>query len=94
MQTTQDGATWGLDRIDQAASELDGTYQYNYTGAGVYAFIIDTGIYSDHVDFGGRVLPGQDYVNDGHSTNDCDGHGTHVAGTVGGTTYGVARGSS
>jgi len=91
VQTAQSGATWGLDRIDQADLPLNNTYQYNYTGAGVYAFIIDTGLRSDHGDFFGRVLPGQDFVNDGNGTNDCDGHGTHVAGTVGGTTYGVAK---
>jgi len=90
--TTETAASWGLDRIDQHDRPLNNQYLYNYTGADVYAFIIDTGIYSDHVDFGGRVLPGTDFVNDGNGTNDCDGHGTHVAGTVGGTTYGVAKG--
>ena len=91
---TQDGATWGLDRIDQLVLPLNGKYQYNYTGAGVNAFIIDTGIRATHTDFIGRVLPGFTAINDGRGTEDCDGHGTHVAGTVGGTTWGVAKGVS
>lgn len=87
----QSGATWGLDRIDQTALPLGGQYRYRYTGAGVYAFIVDTGIRPDHVDFGGRVVAGYTAINDGVGTNDCDGHGTHVAGTVGGATWGVAK---
>lgn len=87
-------ATWGLDRIDQADRPLDTQYHFNYTGAGVKAFIIDTGIRSDHVDFAGRVLAGYNVVSDSNGTNDCNGHGTHVAGTVGGTTWGVAKGVS
>ena len=91
---TQSNATWGLDRIDQRDLPLNGQYQYNYTGAGVNAFIIDTGIRATHTDFIGRVLPGFTAINDGRGTEDCDGHGTHVAGTVGGTTWGVAKGVS
>jgi aqualysin 1 len=83
--------TWGLDRIDQWSRPLDQWYHYNYTGAGVTAFIIDTGIRPDHVDFGGRVLEGFTVISDGRGTNDCDGHGTHVAGTVGGLAWGVAK---
>lgn len=91
ITTTQTGATWGLDRID-AISGLDGNYSYGATGAGVDAYILDTGIRSSHVDFGGRVLSGYTAVSDGNGTEDCDGHGTHVAGTVGGTQWGVAKG--
>ena len=91
IATTQTGATWGLDRID-AVSGLDGNYSYGATGAGVDAYILDTGILSSHVDFGGRVLSGYTSVDDGNGTEDCDGHGTHVAGTVGGTQWGVAKG--
>lgn len=89
--TTQTGATWGLDRIDQRGLPLSTTYTYNYTGAGVTAYIIDTGINSNHNEFTGRILPGYDAV-DGGAPDDCNGHGTHVAGTVGGQIYGVAKG--
>jgi subtilisin family serine protease len=88
----EDQATWGLDRIDQADRPLDTQYHWNYTGAGVYAFIIDTGIRATHSEFTGRTLPGFTSIADGGGTNDCDGHGTHVAGTVGGSVYGVAKG--
>lgn len=87
-------ATWGLDRIDQADRPLSGQYYFNYTGAGVNAFIIDTGIRADHVEFTGRLKPGYNVVQDTNGTNDCNGHGTHVAGTVGGSTWGVAKGVS
>ncbi|MFI0432799.1 MAG: S8 family serine peptidase, partial [Candidatus Nanopelagicales bacterium] len=90
-QSVQDSPTWGLDRID-ARVGLDQRYVYDTTGAGVKAYILDTGIRSTHVDFGGRVAPGASFVPDGHGTEDCAGHGTHVAGTVGGATYGVAKG--
>ena len=91
---TQSPATWGLDRIDQRQRPLNNTYTYTATGAGVRAYIIDTGIRSTHSDFAGRTLPGASAINDGRGTNDCNGHGTHVAGTVGGSTYGVAKGVS
>jgi len=87
----QSSATWGLDRIDQANLPLDSKYNFNGTGAGTNAFIIDTGIRADHVEFTGRVLPGYNVVADANGTNDCNGHGTHVSGTVGGTTWGVAK---
>jgi aqualysin 1 len=90
LTTTQTSATWGIDRSDQRALPLSGTYTYVNTGAGVSAYIIDTGIRFDHVDFGGRAVTGFDAV-DGGSADDCNGHGTHVAGTVGGTTYGIAK---
>jgi subtilisin family serine protease len=89
--TTQNEATWGLDRIDQRVGSLNLQYQYNATGFGVNAFIIDTGIRPDHVEFTGRLSPGYTAITDGRGTTDCNGHGTHVAGTVGGTTWGVAK---
>lgn len=94
IDTTQSGATWGLDRIDQRALPLNGTYNYNNTGAGVTAYIIDTGIFVSHTDFGGRARVGTDKVGGGQNGIDCNGHGTHVAGTVGGAKYGVAKGVS
>jgi subtilisin family serine protease len=83
--------SWGLDRVDQRYLELDNSYRYEYTGAGVHAYIFDTGVRSTHVEFAGRMGPGYDGVQDGNGTEDCHGHGTHVAGTVGGTRYGVAK---
>jgi subtilisin family serine protease len=88
--TTQTGATWGLDRIDQRNLPLSGTFTYTRTGTGVKAYIIDTGVQLNHVEFGGRAASGYDAI-DGGSADDCNGHGTHVAGTVGGARYGVAK---
>src|SRR5436190_4833513 len=88
---TQSPATWGLDRIDQRNLPLNNAYTYNQTGAGVNAYIIDTGVRATHQEFAGRIGNGFTSVNDGNGTNDCNGHGTHVAGTVGGSTYGVAK---
>jgi subtilisin family serine protease len=92
IEATQSGATWGLDRIDQANLPLSGTYTYTRTGAGVRAYIVDTGILGTHVEFTGRMAAGFTAISDRNGTKDCNGHGTHVAGTVGGTVYGVAKG--
>lgn len=88
---TQTGATWGLDRIDQRDRPTNGNYVYNATGNNVNAYIVDTGIRTSHNEFGGRAVAGFDAVGDGQNAQDCNGHGTHVAGTVGGATYGVAK---
>jgi len=90
--TTQIGATWGIDRTDQRALPLSGTYTYTVTGAGVSAYVIDTGIRKTHTEFGGRAVHGFDAVTMGLSSDDCNGHGTHVSGTIGGATYGIAKG--
>jgi subtilisin family serine protease len=86
----QSGAQYDLDRIDQR-SGLDGKYTYGATGAGVHAYDIDTGITPGHTDFGGRASIGYDSVGDGQNGVDCAGHGTHTAGTIGGTAHGVAK---
>jgi len=91
LSATQTGATWGLDRIDQRDRPLNGTYVYDPLAANVRAYIIDSGIRTGHTQFGTRLLSGYSAINDGRGTNDCNGHGTHVAGTVGGTTWGVAK---
>ncbi|MEG3632961.1 S8 family serine peptidase [Micromonospora palythoicola] len=84
--------SWGLDRIDQASPKLNGSYKYPNTGSSVTAYILDTGINIDHQDFGGRASHGYDAIDSDEVAQDCNGHGTHVAGTVGGTKYGVAKG--
>ena len=90
LQATQSPATWGLDRVD-ARSGLDNSYTYNADGSGVHAYIIDTGINASHTDFAGRIGNGYDAIDNDNTPNDCNGHGTHVAGTVGGSVYGVAK---
>jgi subtilisin family serine protease len=88
---SQSPATWGLDRVDQRALPGDNTYTYNNDGSNVTVYIIDTGINFTHTDFGGRASKGIDEVTSGGSAADCNGHGTHVSGTVGGATYGIAK---
>ncbi|PRY61079.1 S8 family serine peptidase [Glycomyces artemisiae] len=87
----QPNATWGIDRIDQLDLPLDGSYEYLGDGTGVHAYIVDTGINASHSEFTGRVGAGYDFIQNDSTPQDGNGHGTHVAGTVGGTTYGVAK---
>ncbi|WP_240643941.1 S8 family peptidase [Antribacter gilvus] len=84
--------SWGLDRIDQRTATADSSYTYPNNGAGITAYIVDTGILTTHSDFGGRAVHGTDTVDGDSNATDCNGHGTHVAGTVGGSAYGVAKG--
>ena len=91
ISVTQSGATWGIDRIDQRALPLSGTYTYNADGTGVTVYIIDTGINFTHTEYSGRASTGTDEITPGGTAADCNGHGSHVAGTVGGTIYGAAK---
>ncbi|MGM1061847.1 S8 family peptidase [Saccharothrix sp. Mg75] len=89
---TQDNPTWGLDRVDQEKLPLDSKYTYPDTASTVTAYVIDTGIHKAHSDFGGRASDGHDFIDDDEVAQDCNGHGTHVSGTIGSATYGVAKG--
>ena len=89
--TVQTGATWGIDRVDQRARPLSGSFSYTATASNVTAYIIDTGIRTDHAQFGGRATLGFNAFTTAATNGDCNGHGTHVAGTVGGSTYGIAK---
>jgi serine protease len=93
ISATQSGATWGLDRVDQRDLPLNSTYVYNTTASNVNAYIVDTGVLGSHTQFSGRMIGGYTAISDGNGTNDCNGHGTHVAGTVAGTTHGIAKGA-
>lgn len=91
MDTQYPTPSWGLDRIDQTALPLNSTFSATAKGVGVDAYIVDTGIYTTHSEFTGRLASGFTSIVDGNGTNDCNGHGTHVAGTTAGTTYGIAK---
>lgn len=92
VASSQSNAGWNLDRVDQRTMPLDTVYNYSTSGVGVHAYVIDTGVRWTHVDFGGRADAVYDGIGDGQNGNDCNGHGTHVAGTIGSSTYGVAKG--
>ncbi|GLZ34772.1 serine protease [Lentzea sp. NBRC 105346] len=86
--------SWGLDRIDQTSLPLNSSYSYTSTGSGVTAYVIDTGVRISHSTFGGRARNGYDFVDNDSVAQDGNGHGTHVAGTIAGSQYGVAKGAS
>lgn len=88
---TQTSAPWGLDRADQRTLPLSSSFSWSASGAGVRAFVIDTGILSTHTQFSGRIAAGYTAIADGRGTEDCNGHGTHVAGTIGGSVAGLAK---
>lgn len=88
---TQSNATWGIDRVDQPALPLDARFKYLTSGAGVTAYVLDTGLRATHQEFTGRILPGFTAINDGQGTNDCQFHGTHVSGTIVGKVLGIAK---
>ncbi|MFH9727852.1 S8 family peptidase [Streptomyces sp. NPDC017254] len=92
VDTQPSPPSWGLDRVDQRSLPLDKSYGYGTTASNVNAYIVDTGIRMSHRDFGGRAVSGYDFIDNDSNASDCQGHGTHVAGTVGGGSYGVAKG--
>lgn len=99
LATTQTSPRWGLDRIDERKRPLDDAFWYSRTGAGVTAYVLDTGVRASHDEFGGRATTGPDFVGDGEAAaasggGDCNGNGTHVAATLAGERYGVAKSAS
>ncbi|MFH8369562.1 S8 family peptidase [Streptomyces sp. NPDC018031] len=92
VDTQPDPPSWGLDRVDQRDRPVDNRYTYSTTASNVTAYIVDSGIRTTHRDFGGRAVSGYDFIDNDSNAADCHGHGTHVAGTVGGGSHGIAKG--
>ncbi|MEU6482480.1 S8 family peptidase [Streptomyces sp. NPDC046887] len=92
VDTQNNPPSWGLDRVDQRNLPVDKAYSYSTTASNVTAYIVDSGVRLSHRDFGGRAVSGYDFIDNDSNASDCHGHGTHVAGTVGGGSYGVAKG--
>lgn len=91
VDTQSPTPSWGLDRIDQRSLPLNSTFTATAQGSGVDTYIVDTGIFASHTEFTGRLVAGFSSIADSNGTNDCNGHGTHVAGTTAGTIYGIAK---